>query len=228
MSDIDIPGPKPTEDQPTLSELLTEEIRIATDTRDAVQMDAPETVDVTFPHASAQELEVGELPNTFAQLLNATTFAEPVGEEVNWLIAEGALLSVSTRARLLAGVGRALSVRCAEEAVQHAPGTPFTDVPEEFEDLASELRDILSAITNRKIQPSNFAPTRVVELVHGAAIDPVMAFAVCQRSIRVAQEAGPRRVGILGRHADNDWEDRLRELRQMLLGAPDSSLASQL
>src|SRR4051794_14860883 len=124
MGDMEISGPKPTQDQPTLSELLAGETRTAIDTRDPVQTDTPDTVDVTFPHASAQELEEEKLPNSFVQLLNATTFAAPVDEEVDWLIAEGALLSVSTRARLLAGVGRALSVRCAVEAVQHSPGTP--------------------------------------------------------------------------------------------------------
>jgi hypothetical protein len=223
MSYDEIPAPKQIKDEPTLSELLAEEVRTKTDIADTTSTDVTKTNEVTLSHAPVDELDANELPNKIVQLLSAATFAEPVREEVDWLIADRALLPVTTRARMLAGVDRALKVRRAEETVQQAPETLFTDVPDEFADLTAELQDILNSVEHHKIRPSNFSPARVVELVRGATIDPVIAFAACRRSIRSAQEIGSKRVGILGRHAEDDWENRLRELRLMLLGSSDPS-----
>jgi hypothetical protein len=107
----------------------------------------------------------------------------------------------------------------ADEKVQETPEAPFTDVPEESREFAAELQDVLDRVANRQITASNFVPAHIVELAQRAAIDPASAFAACRRSIRSAQGIGSsrrERVGILGSHTEDEWENLLGELRRLL------------
>jgi hypothetical protein len=206
MSDVEPAGREQPEHEPTLSELLAEEVRSG--------KDAGEGFD-----ASAGYVEPDELPRKICELLAATTFAEAVREEVDWVIAYEALLPVATRSILLAAVDRALRVNAAEVSVRQTPEAPFADVPEESREAAAELRDILDRVASRQVNASGFVPARVVELAQRAGIDPVRAFAVCRRSIRSAQGRGSslrQSAGILGSHADDEWENLLQEVRRLL------------
>jgi hypothetical protein len=211
MTDFEVPGREQPEEGPTLSELLADEVR--------PEEDAAGKLDT-----SIDQLEADKLPNKIAELLTAITFAEPVREEVDWVIADGALLPVTSRARLLAGVDRGLRVRTAAEKVQETPEAPFTDVPEEFKQPAAELQDILDRVATRQVTASNFVSSRIVELAQRATIDPAWAFAACRRSIRSAQGISSslkERAGILGGHAEDEWENVLRELRRLLFSTEE-------
>jgi hypothetical protein len=208
---------RPTENEPTLSQLLAEEIRSETGTARRGDVDEPEG------DVSIEDIEVDELPAEVSQLLSAVTFAEPVREEADWLIAHGALLPVTTRTRLLIAVDRALRVREADETAQQDDEGPFADVPDEFEEIATELEAMLDGVASRQVAPDSFAVDRVVELVRGAGVDPVVVYAACKRSIRSAQRNRPRHVGVLGSHSEDEWEDLLRELQRLILSRQDDN-----
>lgn len=217
MSDMEIPSHKYPEGDMVLSELLAEEVRTGRDVSDSDDMQVT-TADGLHAHAeSAGELHSDELPSRIAELLIPSTFAEPVFEEVDWLIADGALLSVTTRARMLAAVDRALRLRRADDRLFKAPDEPFADVPDEFGHLATELRHLLNAVANGQVRPREFSPVRVNDLVQAAAIDPVVAFAAFRKSIRAAQGIRSDQVAVLGSHYFDDWENELRHLRRLLL-----------
>jgi hypothetical protein len=193
--------------EPTLTELLVEEM--------LTQADASQQ--------TGTYMTTDELPATITKLLTSSTFDEPVSEEVDWLISHETLLPATARRRLLAGVDRALRLRCADVKIRQASEDLFTDVPDDFASLAAELRDLLSEVEHGRVTAREFVPAKVDTLVRTAGIDPAIAFAAFRRSIRCAQGIRSDRVLVLASRSFNDeWDAQLWALRRLLLHEPGS------
>jgi hypothetical protein len=205
MNDIETPVPEDGEDEPTLSELLAEEIRTGSDAS-------------TVTDALLQTIDDGVLPPKVAELLTPATFTDAVFEEVDWLVAEGAVLPVTTRARLLSAVDRALELKRANDMIQQDLQDLFTEAPDELSAApAAELRGLLDAIESGQVAAHNFRPAHVAELVFSASINPFVAFAAFSLRIRSTQTVRSDQIPVLGRRPSDEWEDQLQQLRQYLL-----------
>ncbi len=218
MNDIDAPNSDSTLEEPTLSELLTEEMRSGRDLSEELSG----RVDTSMSSDSGQH--AGEIPMTLAAELTAASFSEPVLDEVDWLIADRALLNVKTRERLLAGVDRALRLRRADDEIQKPSEDLFRDVPDELVNAAEELRRILIAVENGNMTVNRFRPVHVNELVRTATIDPMVAYAAFRRGIRCAQAIRPDNVPVMARHISDDWENHLTHLRHLLVNEQGPNL----